>query len=54
MPVVHALVQDVANHHDKRMAVVVSGNLTHSEIADLARALGFVNGVETAVLCVER
>jgi hypothetical protein len=51
---VHALIGDVANHHDKRMAIVTGGNLTHSEIADFARALGFVNGVETAVICVER
>jgi hypothetical protein len=52
--VVHALVRDVANHHDKRMAIVTGRNLTHSEISDFARALGFVNGVETAVVCVER
>jgi hypothetical protein len=52
--IVHALVHDVANHHDKRMAFVTRRNLTHSEIADVARALGFVNGVETAVVCVER
>jgi hypothetical protein len=52
--VLHALVHDVANHHDKRMAIVTGKNLTHSEIADLARSLGFVNGVETAVVCVER
>jgi hypothetical protein len=50
----HALVHDVANHHDKRMALVTEKNLTHPEIADLARAIGFVNGVETAVVCVER
>jgi hypothetical protein len=51
---VHAIVQDVANHHDKRMALVTGKNLTHSEIADFERALGFVDGVETAVVCVER
>jgi hypothetical protein len=48
------LTHDVANHHDKRMALVAQGNLTHSRIADLARAAGFVSGVETAVVCVER
>ncbi len=52
--IVHALTHDVANHHDKRMAMVASGNLPHSEIADIARSLGFVEGVETAVVCVER
>jgi hypothetical protein len=51
---VHALVQDVANHHDKRMAIVTGQNLTHSQIADFARSLGFVEGLETAVVCVER
>jgi hypothetical protein len=48
-----ALVHDVANHHDKRMAFVAARHLTHAEIADLARTNGFVNGVETAVVCVE-
>jgi len=48
------LTHDVANHHDKRMALVTGGNLTHPQIADLARAVGFVSGVETPVICVER
>jgi hypothetical protein len=48
------LTHDVANHHDKRMALVARGALTHPEIADIARASGFVSGVETAVVCVER
>ena len=51
---IHALVGDVANHHDKRMAIVTRQNLNHSQIADYARSLGFVEGVETAVVCVER
>jgi hypothetical protein len=51
---VHALSGDVANHHDKRMALVVTKSLTHPEIADLVRAMGFANGVETAVVCAER
>lgn len=48
------LTPDVANHHDKRMALVMRGKLTHSQIADLARAAGFVSGVEMPVVCVER
>jgi hypothetical protein len=48
------LTPGVANHHDKRMALVMRGKLTHSEIADVARAAGFVSGVEMPVVCVER
>jgi hypothetical protein len=48
------LTPDVANHHDKRMALVMRGKLTHPEIGDLARAAGFVSGVELPVVCVER
>ena len=49
-----ALVAGVANHHDKRMAIVVPGSPTHPHIGDLARANGFVSGVETPVISVER
>lgn len=52
--IAHAIAHDVANHHDKRMVLVTGENLTHPRIADFARAIGFVNGVETAVVCVER
>jgi hypothetical protein len=52
--IVRPLTHDVANHHDKRMALVAPGALTHPQIADIARASGFVSGVETAVICVER
>jgi hypothetical protein len=51
---VAALVADVANHHDKRMAIVVPGAPAHPQIGDLARAVGFVSGVETPVISVER
>ena len=51
---VRALIGDVANHHDKRMALVTGGRPVHDEIGDFARSLGFVNGVETPVVCVER
>ena len=51
---VRKLIGDVANHHDKRMALVTNGRPVHDAIADFARSLGFVNGVETPVVCVER
>lgn len=48
------LTHDAANHHDQRMALVTAGRPTHTRIADLARAAGFVSGVETPAVCVER
>ena len=48
------LTRDVANHHDKRMAIATPGALDHTQVADLARAAGFVSGVELPILCVER
>lgn len=45
---------DVASHHDQRLAIVGEGLLADLAVEDLARAAGFVSGVELAVLRVER
>jgi hypothetical protein len=52
--VVRPLSDDVASHHDKRMAIVAVGALGDVAIEDAARAAGFVSGVELAILRVER
>lgn len=46
--------QDAASHYDKRMTLVARGKLTHRTIDDLARAAGFVSGLEVPAERVER
>lgn len=47
------LSKEVTSHFDKRMTLVTPGKLGHDAIADLARAAGFVSGVEVPAIRVE-